>query len=115
MEDRYAVRKVIKRGRTTGVTRGVVSAFELDGVRLDYGTRRNPFLVTYDNQIEIVHVRAERPFSQPGDSGSFILDQDTLQPFALLYAGGPDAEGVDRRLAHFMPEVLTRLNVQLAT
>lgn len=111
--DRYAVDRVIKRGRTTGVTRGKVSAFELDGIRINYGTRRNPFVVSYDNQIELTHVRLSIPFSQPGDSGSFILDRDTLQPYALLYGGGLDSNGVDRTLAHFMPDVLARFNVTL--
>ena len=47
-----------------------------------------------------------RAFSAGGDSGSFIIDRDTLAPYALLYGGGPDSLGIDRTLAQFMPDVL---------
>jgi hypothetical protein len=104
---------VTKRGRTTGVTRGTVSAYELDGVSIDYGTAERPAVVTFDDQIEIVGDPATRAFSQPGDSGSFVIDRDTLAPYALLYGGGRDRRGIDRTLAHFMPDVLRALSVRL--
>lgn len=111
--NRYLVTRVIKRGRTTGVRRGRVSAFELYGVRIDYGTPNAPAIVTYDDQIEIVGDPARRPFSAPGDSGSFIIDRDTLAPYALLYGGGSDSLGIDRTLAQFMPDVLNAMGVRL--
>lgn len=113
VEDRFALSRVIKRGNTTGVTRGTVSAFELDGITVDYGTRKRPLVVTFDDQLEFVGDPPRRAFSQGGDSGSFIIDADTLAPAALLYAGGPDADGIDRTLGHFMPQVLKSLNVWL--
>jgi hypothetical protein len=116
IDDRYQVSKVVKRGRTTGVTRGRVSAYELDGIVIDYGERGSPKLISYDDQLEFVHERPEQsPFSQPGDSGSFILDGESLRPYALLYGGGPDAAGIDRTLGHFMVDVLGSLNVSLVT
>lgn len=111
--DRFGVTRVIKRGRTTGVTRGRVSAFELDGVTINYGSRRNPAVVTYDDQIEVVGDPPATPFSDGGDSGSFIIDRDTMKPYALLYGGGPDDQGIDRTLAHFMPTVLKAMKVKL--
>lgn len=114
--DRYEVSNVVKLGRTTGVTRGRVSAFELDGVVIDYGTPGNPKPISYDNQLEFVHEHPEvSPFSQGGDSGSFILDRENLRPYALLYGGGPDADGIDRTLGHFMVDVLSSLKVSLVT
>jgi hypothetical protein len=114
VEDRYAVRKVVKKGRTTGITHGRVAAFELDGISIDYGTRRKPKVVTFDDQLEFVGDPDPKvPFSQPGDSGSFIIDSDTMQPYALLYGGGPDYTGIDRTLGQFMPEVLDSLGVWL--
>lgn len=110
---RFSVSNVIKRGRTTGVTRGTVSAFELDGVSIDYGTPADPAVVTFDDQIEIVGTPATKPFSQPGDSGSFVIDRDSMKPYALLYGGGPDAQGIDRTLAQFMPDVLGAMGVRL--
>lgn len=112
--DRLDVRKVIKRGRTTRVTRGVVSAFDLDGVAIDYSeTEDESKVVTFDNQLEFTGSPPSRPFSQPGDSGSFILDADTLRPYALLYGGGEDDDGIDRTLGQFLPEVLDELGVRI--
>ena len=112
--DRYATLDVVKRGRTTNVTKGRVSAFELDDVAIDYGSPGRPKLVTFNDQIEIVGAPNPRStFSEPGDSGSFILDARTLEPYALLYGGGPDDQGIDRTLGQFMPDVLNSLGVWL--
>lgn len=113
VSNRMSVTRVIKRGRTTGVTRGTVSAFELDGIQIDYGTRGDPAIVIFDDQVEIIGSPATRAFSQPGDSGSFIIDRDSMQAYALLYGGGTDSSGIDRTLAHFMPEVLKAMKVRL--
>ena len=111
--DRMSVTRVIKRGRTTGVRRGRVSAFELDGIRIDYGTRTDPAIINFDGQIEIVGSSRSRAFSAPGDSGSFIIDQDTMQVYALLYAGGRDANGIDRTIANFIPDAFKAMKVKL--
>jgi hypothetical protein len=80
------VDRVAKLGRTTELTRGTVTAFELDGVTVQYdrGTLR------FDNQVE-VHGSAG-PFSQGGDSGSLIVSDPGLDAVALLFAG--NQEGV---------------------
>ena len=59
---------VIKIGRTTGRTAGLVTALELDNVtvRFDIGVLR------FDNQIEI-EGEDDGPFSDGGDSGSLIV------------------------------------------
>ncbi len=114
VHDRYRVREVVKLGRTTGVTVGTVSAYELDGVALDYAPKQDEErVVVFDNQIEIIGSDPEEPFSQGGDSGSFILDRPSLKPYALLYGGGLDADGIDRTIAHFMGEVLDALDVEI--
>jgi hypothetical protein len=78
--------RVAKLGRTTELTRGQVTAFELDGVTVQYdrGTLR------FDNQVE-VH-GSSGPFSQGGDSGSLIVSDPGLDAVALLFAG--NQEGV---------------------
>ncbi len=111
--NRFSVSRVIKLGRTTGVRRGTVSAFELDGVQIDYGTASDPAIVTYDDQIEVIGDPPSKAFSDGGDSGSFIIDRDTMEVYALLYGGGPDSSGIDRTLAHFMPDVLKAMKVTL--
>ena len=56
---------------------------------------------------------SRRAFSAGDDSGSFIIDRDTLAPYALLYGGGPDSLGIDRTQAQFMPDVLNVMGVRL--
>lgn len=109
----FSCSEVVKRGRTTGVTQGQVRAVSLDGIGVDFGLPGSPMVITFDNVIEIVGKVPSTPFSQPGDSGSFILDANSLDPYALLFAGGPDGGGVDRTLAHFLPDVLEALDVRI--
>jgi hypothetical protein len=112
-QDRFEVEHVTKRGRTTGVTRGSVSAYELDGVQIDYAEEHETSrIITFDDQLEIVGTPKTRPFSAAGDSGSLILEQGSRRPYALLFGGGLDERGIDRTLAHFVPDVLRNLGVR---
>lgn len=77
---------VTKAGRTTGVTTGTIRAIRVRGVQVNYGTRQNPIIATFDNAITITGQSAS-PFSNPGDSGSVILDKRSGRPVALLFAG----------------------------
>ena len=79
--------RVIKSGRTTGVTTGIVSATRVNGVQVNYGSGNSPVIATFNDTITIVSDDPDKPFSLPGDSGSVILDQETGQPVALLFAG----------------------------
>ncbi len=72
--------EVWKVGRTTGETVGVVTATDLDGLVVEYGSTS----CSFDGQIEIVG--HDGPFSQGGDSGSLIID-DGRRAAALLFAG----------------------------
>jgi len=96
---------VAKLGRTTGLTRGVVSAIEVDRVIVGYdeGERR------FDDQVEI-SPRGRGVFSRGGDSGSLIVD-DGRHPAALLFAGN-DA---DTTYANPLAAVLTALRIRLVT
>jgi hypothetical protein len=113
IDDRFAVHSVFKYGRTTKLTHGVVSAFEIDDIVVNYGTPKQPHWLQFNNQLEFVSTRAGGPFSQGGDSGSVIYDEDSRRPYALLFAGGGDAGGRDRTLAHFLPDVLEALGVEM--
>ncbi|OGO54272.1 MAG: hypothetical protein A2V85_17370 [Chloroflexi bacterium RBG_16_72_14] len=76
--------EVEKRGASTGRTAGVVSAIELDGVTVSYGTSR----LVFDDQIEIDTI--EGVFSGQGDSGSAIITVESDAPprvIGLLFAG----------------------------
>lgn len=101
--------KVQKLGRTTGKTTGVVTAFELDGVLVQYdiGT------LSFDNQIEI-EGEGDHGFSLGGDSGSLIVDADR-RGVGLLFAGsdlgGKNGKGLT--FANPLLAVLDALKVDL--
>ena len=113
IDDRYAVHSVFKHGRTTQLTHGVVAAFEIDDIIVNYGTAKQPRWLQFDNQLEFVGARNGDVFSQAGDSGSVIYDNDSRRPYALLFAGGQDGSGRDRTLGHFLPDVLAALGVEM--
>lgn len=75
--------RVAKVGRTTGLTRGRISAFELDDLVINYG--RVTGNLTFDDALEIESTTS-RTFSDGGDSGSLIVDPDR-KAVAQLFAG----------------------------
>lgn len=76
--------KVFKIGRTTGLTEGRVSAFEIDGLQVMYPY---PLLtLTFDDQMEIGARNASAPFSRGGDSGALVVDSRN-RAIGLLFAG----------------------------
>lgn len=80
--DGVDVDRVEKWGRTTGHTRGRVTAFELDNVIVGYDMGD----VRFDGQIEVESAGRE-PFSDGGDSGSLIMTEGDRFAVALLFAG----------------------------
>jgi len=101
---------VHKVGRTTGVRHGRVTAFELDGVTVEYDIG----VLSFDNQVEI-EGSGTRSFSDAGDSGSLIVD-DEMMAAALLFAGGDHGGSNGKGLTYANPiaAVLKALNVKLA-
>jgi len=101
---------VHKVGRTTGVRHGRVTAFELDGVAVEYDIG----VVSFDNQIEIEGA-GNKSFSDAGDSGSLIVDDEMLAA-ALLFAGGDHGGSNGKGLTYANPiaAVLKSLKVKLA-
>jgi hypothetical protein len=76
---------VAKSGRTTGLTCDTIEATNVT-VQVKYDNTcgsKSTFLVTFDNQVEI----ASTTFSDAGDSGSLIVNAQTAEPVALLFAG----------------------------
>lgn len=88
-----AQRDVAKIGRTTGLTFGRITAFELDDVDVHYSF--GPVLT--NSQIEIESVDTT-PFSRGGDSGSLVFSRGDASPVGLLYAcsaiGGSNGSGL---------------------
>lgn len=102
--------RVWKLGRTTGHTRGRISAVLLDEVEVSY---QDGTVCVFDNQLEIVGLRGA--FSTFGDSGSLVIDEQD-RAVGLLFAGselgGPAGSG--RSYAAPIATVLEALDVTLA-
>jgi len=96
---------VAKSGRTTGLTCSSVDAIGITAtVSYQRGCNStSTFSVTYNGQIS-VSFPTGGAFSGEGDSGSLIVDQNTADPVALLYAGS-DTDSVGNPVA----DVLTAL------
>ena len=76
---------VAKSGRTSGLTCDTIAVTNVT-VQVQYENTcgsKSTFLVTYNNQVEI----DSTTFSAPGDSGSLIVNTQTAEPVALLFAG----------------------------
>ena len=100
---------VHKVGRTTGQTKGRVTAFDIDNLRVDYDMG----VLRFDNQIEIEGT-GNKAFSDSGDSGSLIVD-DQLRAVGLLFAGGDVGGSNGKGLTYANPieTVLDALRVDL--
>lgn len=100
---------VHKVGRTTGQTKGRIRAFDVDNVRVEYDLG----VLRFDNQIEIEGA-GNAPFSDSGDSGSLIVD-DELRAIGLLFAGGDvgGSNGQGLTFANPIETVLDALKVVL--
>ncbi len=107
---------VEKSGRTTGYTRGRVSALELDGLRIGYEIGQQLSEITFDDQIEVEGLD-DAPFSRGGDSGSLILTSTGRLGYALLFAGsetgGPGGHGLT--YGNPFAAVLAQLGLTLVT
>ncbi|MBB6170970.1 hypothetical protein HNR23_001030 [Nocardiopsis mwathae] len=83
---------VEKIGRTTGHTRGRITAFEVDGLRINFPHGE----LVFDDQLEISGRTGA--FSDGGDSGSLIWTGEGRAAVGLLFAGsrfgGPDGTGL---------------------
>jgi hypothetical protein len=102
--------RVHKIGRTTGLTNGVVAAFEVDNVIVSYELGN----LRFDNQLEIEGTDSQKPFSLGGDSGSLIYD-DERRAVALLFAGSDQGGKKGRGLTYANPidSVFGELGVKL--
>jgi hypothetical protein len=100
---------VYKTGRTTGPTRGRVTAFDLDNVVVSYDAGN----LRFDNQIEIEGV-GRHAFSDGGDSGSLIVNS-SMEAIALLFAGGDTggSNGLGLTYANPIHRVLNDLKATL--
>jgi hypothetical protein len=94
--------KVEKFGRTTGHTKGTITTRNLD-LQVDFDGQ----LIDFENQFEVKASRGV--FCDAGDSGSLILERDTLNAVGLLFAGTDDGT----TFATPIKEILATLSVKI--
>jgi hypothetical protein len=86
----YIGMKVVKSGRTTGVTYGIIEGIDTN-VIVTYDKEcgsNQTYEAVFVNQILITPDTTRNTiFSASGDSGSLILREDDLSPVGLLFAG----------------------------
>ncbi len=105
---------VVKSGRTTGITRGVVDGVSMS-VNINYGTTAAPDVVMFNNQIRIVP-RAPWPgvdyeVSRGGDSGSVWLNEANRRAIGLHFAGETDpAPSAENAICSPMAPIATEFN-----
>lgn len=100
---------VEKIGRTTAVTRGRVTAIELDDVIVGY---EDLGALSFDDQVEIEGNGA--PFSRGGDSGALVYREDGTA-VGLLFAGSESGGQAGKGLTYANPidVVLETMQVEL--
>lgn len=100
-----------KVGRTTSITRGRVTAIELDDVIVGY---EDLGALSFDDQIEIESLD-DGPFSRGGDSGALVYREDGVA-LGLLFAGSESGGRSGKGLTYANPidQVLDILGIELA-
>jgi hypothetical protein len=100
--------RVVKSGRTTGLTCSTVNAVDLS-VQVDYYydcAETQPYYTkTYVNQIGMPGAS----FADSGDSGALVLDASNAQPVGLFFASGADDSNHGFSVANPIQDVLSEL------
>ncbi len=100
--------RVVKSGRTTGLTCSTVNTVDLS-VQVDYYydcAETQPYYTkTYANQIGVPGVS----FADSGDSGALVLDAANAEPVGLFFASGADDSNHGFSVANPIQDVLTEL------
>ncbi len=100
--------RVVKSGRTTGLTCSTVNTVDLT-VQVDYyydcAESRPYYTKTYVNQIGMPGAS----FADSGDSGALVLDASNAQPLGLFFASGADDSNHGFSVANPIQDVLSEL------
>jgi hypothetical protein len=100
--------RVVKSGRTTGLTCSTVNTVNLS-VQVDYyydcAETKPYYTKTYVNQIGMPGAS----FADSGDSGALVLDAANAEPVGLFFASGADDSGHGFSVANPIQDVLEEL------
>jgi hypothetical protein len=101
--------RVVKSGRTTGLTCSTVNTVDLS-VQVDYyydcAETKPYYTKTYVNQIGMPGAS----FADSGDSGALVLDAGNAQPVGLFFASGADDSNHGFSVANPIQDVLSELS-----
>jgi hypothetical protein len=84
---------VLKVGRTSGLTRGELTAVDLLNFRPQLSGRR---AITFGRVHEVASTVAGQSFTLAGDSGSLVVTEDGLRPLGIHFCAVPLENGGDR-------------------
>jgi hypothetical protein len=85
---------VLKIGRTSGLTHGIISAADVQNFRPELGGRKKR--ITFGRVHEVLWPDDGPDFTEAGDSGSLILTEDGLRPVGIHFCAVPFTDGKDR-------------------
>jgi hypothetical protein len=108
--------KVYKVGALTGRTVGSIETETPGPFEIDYRRFGDSLRKMKGYRINLIEGNDDNELSVEGDSGSLWVNLDTGKAVALNF-GGEDGKGptFEYAVAHSLPEVFTRLNVDLYT
>ena len=98
---------VRKEGARTGTTTGIIVGLY---AALDIPYQQGK-VARFVRQLVILGV-GNKPFSQPGDSGSLIIEHETKRPVGLLFAGGKAGDGREYTFANYIVNVKNELEIR---
>jgi hypothetical protein len=109
--DNLSSLRVVKSGRTTGLTCSTVETVNLN-VKVDYykdcAETQAYYTKTFTGQIGI----SGDNFSDSGDSGSLVVNASNAQAIGLFYAGGTDGDGNGLSVVNPISDVLNELGAE---
>ena len=101
--------RVLKRGRTTRKRLGEVVAVLADNITVPY----QGVPCVYNDQFVVVGIPEANPFSQAGDSGSFVVSEKSPHKvLGQLFAGG-ESEGIDFTIASPIKRIIDDFKLDL--
>lgn len=108
--------KVFKIGAITGGTIGSIETDTPGPFEIDYRRFGDELRKMKGYRISLIEGNEDNELSVEGDSGSLWINIDTGNAVALNF-GGEDGKGptFEYAVAHSLPEILTRLNVDIYT
>jgi hypothetical protein len=102
--------RVLKRGRTTRKTVGEVTAVLADNITVDY---QEGIPCVFNDQAIVVGIPETNPFSLAGDSGSFVVSEESPHKVkGQLFAGG-ESEGVDITIVSPIRKIIDDFKLEL--